>query len=286
MSDSAIRAAGYNYNFNTNAWSYTPSGGATSTGDSYRLNLLRILATSVVLTPGGELDDLTPQGITNSYSGECVVFGNNQIKSVGNVDANTTIHIQGSELSSNGRVYYTDGILNFSALNIGIHIQNLGSPATSQFNSFWKYLNSSTIYTAATGAILGVQPGSFYTVLAPSNAAILQAVNDGFLPGTGTAPNKVPNFAPTDAVGQNLVALFILNHIITGTVIPDGQQNGGFQTLLQDAGGNNLIVNITNGPGNMSVTDKNARKANVVTAQSYNLSNRCVIELLDNYLQY
>jgi uncharacterized surface protein with fasciclin (FAS1) repeats len=286
MSDSAIRAAGYNYNFNTNTWSYTPPGGATSTGDSYRLNLLRIVATSVVLTPGGELDDLTPQGITNTYSGESLVFGNNKVKSVGNVDANTVVNIQGMEKASNGIVYYTDGILNFSALNIGIHIQNLGTPATSQFNSFWKYLNSSTIYTAATGAILGVQPGSFYTVLAPSNAAILQAVNDGFLPGTGTAPNKVPNFAPTDAAGQNLVANFILNHIITGTVIPDGQQNGGFQTLLQDAGGNNQIVNITNGPGNMSVKDKNARVANVVTAQSYNLSNRCVIELLDNYLQY
>lgn len=286
ISDSAIRAAGYNYNFNNASWSYTPPGGATSTGDSYRLNLLRILATGVVLTPNGELNDLSHPGITNSYSGECLVYDSNKVKSVGNVDANTSVHIQGSETASNGIVYYTDGIFNFSALNIGIHIQNLGTPATSQFNSFWKYLSNSSIYTAATGAILGVQPGSFYTVMAPSNAAILQAVNDGYLPGTGTAPTKVPNFAPTDPVGQNQVAAFILNHILVGTVIPDGQQNGGFQTLLQTSAGDNYIVNINNQPGAIKITDFKGRTANVITAQSRNLSNRCVIQLLDNYFQY
>jgi uncharacterized surface protein with fasciclin (FAS1) repeats len=286
MSDSAIHAAGYSYNANTNAWSYTPPGGATSTGDNNRLNLLRILSTAIVLTPNGELNSLTGPGITNTYAGECLVFASNTVKSVGNVDSGTVVHITGSAPASNGIVYYTDGIFNFSQANIGIHIQKLGTPTTSQFNYFWQYLNNSTIYTAATGLISGVQPGSFYSVFAPNNAAIVKAVNDGFLPGTGTPPNMVPNFAPTDAVGPNLVANFILNHILSATVIPDGLTTGGYQTLLKDANGNNIIVNVNNAPKVLSLTDDHNRVSNVIDAQSYNLSNRCVIQLIDNYLQY
>ena len=286
MSDSAIHAAGYAYNANTNAWSYTPPGGATSTGDNNRLNLLRLLSTSVVFTPNGQLNNLVPQGITNTYSGECLVYGNNQLISVGNVDAGTVIHITGSAPASNGIVYYTDGIVNFSQLNIGIHIQKLGQAPNSSFSYFWKYLKNSTLYTAATGAISGVQSGSFYSVFAPDSAAIVTAVNDGYLPGTGTAPNMVPNFAPTDVPSQLLVANFILNHIVSATIIPDGQTEGGFQTLQKDPQGNNIVIGINNAPGALQITDDRNRQSNVIDAQSYNLSNRCVIELIDNYLRY
>ena len=286
MSDSAIHAAGYSYNANTNAWSYTPPGGATSTGDMNRLNLLRILSTGVILTPNGELNDLASKGITNTYAGECLVYGNNQVVSVGNLDAKNVVHITGSAPASNGIVYYTDRIFGFSQLNIGIHIQNLAAKAGSPFNAFWQYLKNSSVYTAATGAILGVQPGSFYTVFAPDSAAIVKAVNDGYLPGTGTAPNKIPNFAPTDAPSQNLVASFILNHILSAIVIPDGLTNGGFQTLLKDASGNNVIVTANNAPHVLQILDDHNRPANVIDSSSYNLSNRCVIQLTDNYFQY
>jgi len=286
ISDSAIHAAGYNYNLNTNAWSYTTPAGVTSTGDANRTNLLRILSTGVVLTPNGELNSLVLPGITNTYAGECLVYANNMVRSVGNVDSGTFVHITGSAPASNGMVYYTDGIFNFSQANIGIHIQKLGTPTTSEFNYFWQYLNNSMIYAPTTGLIAGVQPGSFYTVFAPNKAAILAAVNAGYLPGTGTAPNMVPNFAPTDAAGQNLVTNFILNHIVSSTIIPDGLSNGGFQTLLKDANGNNIIVNVNSAPQFLSILDDHNRVANVIYAQSYNLSNRCVIQLIDNYLQY
>jgi hypothetical protein len=286
MSDSAIQAAGYNYNATTATWTYTPPGGATSSGDANRLNLMRILSTGVILTPNGELNNLAPRGITNTYSGECLVYGNNQVKSIGNIDAGNAVNITGSATASNGIVYYTDRIFNFSQLNIGIHIQNLGTAPHSPFAYFWQYLKNSTIYTAATGAILGVQPGSFYSVFAPDSAAIVAAVNDGYLPGTGTAPNKVPNFAPTDAAGQNLVANFIMNHIVSATIIPDGLTNGGFQTLLKDVSGNNIVINVNDQPQVLTITDNHNRQSNVIDAQSYNLSNRCVIELIDNYFQY
>jgi uncharacterized surface protein with fasciclin (FAS1) repeats len=286
MSDSAIHAAGYAYNANTNTWSFTPPGGATSTGDNNRLNLIRILETSVVSTPNGELNDLSPQGITNTYSGECIVYGNNQVRSVGQIDAGTVINITGSESASNGIVYYTDGIFNFSQLNIGIHIQNLGQAPNSPFSYFWQYLKNSTLYTPATGAILGVQSGSFYSVFVPDSAAIVQAVNDGFLPGTGTAPNMVPNFAPTDAASQLKVANFILNQIVSATIIPDGQTEGGYQTLQKDVDGNSLIVNVNNAPGVLQLSDDHNRVSAVIDSLSYNLSNRCVIQLTDNYFQY
>lgn len=286
MSDSAIHANGYSYNANTNAWSYTPRGGATTTSDAVRLNLLRILSTGVVLTPNGELNNLSQPGITNSYAGECLVYNNNQVLSVGNIDSNTVVHITGSANASNGLVYYTDNMFGFTQNNVGIYLQKLGTAAGSPFSYFWKYLSSSSIYTAATGAITGMQSGSFYTVLAPDSAAIVQAVNDGFLPGTGTAPNMVPNFAPTDAAGQNLVANFILNHIVSATIIPDGLTTGGYQTLQKDASGNNIVVTVSNVPQVLQFMDDHNRTANVIDAQSYNLANRCVIELTDNYLQY
>lgn len=286
ISDSAIHAAGYNYNANTAAWSYTPPGGATASGDAYRLNLLRILSTCVILTPNGELNNLAPQGITNTYSGECLVYGNNQVRSVGNVDAGTVIHINGSAQASNGIVYYTDGIPNFSSINIGIHIKNLGTAAGSPFKYFWQYLSSSTIFDPTTGLIAGLQPGSFYSVFAPDSASIVRAVNDGFLPGTGTAPNKVPNFAPADPAGQQLVANFIQNHIVSATIIPDGLGNGGFQTLLKDVDGNNIIVTANNVPKTLTITDNHGRVSTVIDDKSYNLSNRCVIQLINNYIQY
>jgi hypothetical protein len=68
--------------------------------------------------------------------------------------------------------------------------------------------------------------------------------------------------------------------------VPDGIASGSFDTYLKNAVGSNIKMTISNSKGAMYILDSYNRSANVIMAQSNNLSNRCVIHLLDNYLKY
>jgi hypothetical protein len=187
----------------------------------------------------------------------------------------------------NGKVYYTDGILNFTEQNIGTHIEALGTVTTSPYNSFWQYLKNSSAYNATTGEIVGTSAGTFYTVLAPDNAAIQAAVDAGLLPGTGTGARKTPNFNPVLPAERDLVANFIYYHILNKkTVVPNGKESGNAETLLKNNLGDAVFVTVLSTPGTMQLTDNTGRKANVNVPRSNNLSNRTVIHLIDNYLKY
>ena len=122
----------------------------------------------------------------------------------------------------------------------------------------------------------------------PNNAAILKAVNDGLLPGTGTAPNKVPNFAPTAPLDIQKVAQFIQYHILNKkSVATDGNESGSYETLLRKNNGDPTTIFVSNSaPGIMRLTDMNNEYGNVILANSNYLSNRCVIHLIDNYLKF
>ena len=115
----------------------------------------------------------------------------------------------------------------------------------------------------------------------------MQAVKDGVLPGNTTT--GVPNFVSTThtALQREQVNQFILYHIINKrSLVPNGKESGPFETLLKSASGEVLAVTVLSQPGSMQVTDMNNRRANVIVAQSNNLSNRTVIHLIDNYLKF
>lgn len=288
MSDDAFKAAGYDYDGAKNEWGFTAPGTTTRTvGDVNRNNLLRMVATSIISTPNNELDNLSKDGIIDALNGEYIKFGQNKVFSAGLADANRTLSILGSKTATNGKVYYTDGLLNFTALNIGKHIELLGTATTSPFNSFWQYLkNSALAYNATTGEIVGTASGSFYTVFVPDNAAILAAVNAGVLPSTGTGAVKTPNFNPTTTDDKLKVWNFISYHVLNKkSLIPDGKESGSMETLLKDNTGDGIRVTVINSVGAIQVTDRYSRKSTVNVARSNNLSNRAVIHLMDNYLQ-
>jgi uncharacterized surface protein with fasciclin (FAS1) repeats len=288
MSDEALKTAGYDYDGAKNEWGYTAPGTTIRTvGDVNRNNLLRMVATSVIATPNNELNDLNKAGIIDASNGEYIKFGQNKVTSAGLADISKSLSILGSKTATNGIVYYTDGLLNFTALNIGKHIETLGTATTAPFNYFWQYLkNSANMYNATTGEILGTASGSFYTVFIPDNKAIQEAVNAGVLPGTGTGAVKTPNFNPTTNDDKLKVINFISYHILNKkTVIPDGKESGSMETLLKDATGDGIRVTVISAPGSMQITDRNSRRASVVINNSNNLSNRTVIHLIDNYFQ-
>jgi uncharacterized surface protein with fasciclin (FAS1) repeats len=284
--DAVLRAAGYDFNTASNSYTCTTCGSASS--ETIRQNLLRILNTSVI---SGDLPDLSGSGIAEAYNGEFIKWNNNQVISIGTQDAGQVVRVDSTRTTANGKVYYLNGLLNFTTVNIGKHILNLGDTlsATSEFSHFAKYLVRSDNYTAATGEIAGTTPGTFYTVFIPSNTAIVQAVKDGVLPGNTTtgAPKFSTATITLTASEKTQVNNFILYHILNKrTLIPNGKESGAFETMLKNTVGEVLPLTVINQPGSIQITDMNNRRANLVVPKSNHLSNRAVIHLIDNYLKY
>ncbi|MDI9858263.1 fasciclin domain-containing protein [Flectobacillus roseus] len=298
ISDDLFKAAGYDYdisksvaNVANSEWGYTAPGTTTRTsGTSILANLQRIVATSVVYTPNKELDNLSGSGVIDAINGEYIRFDGNKVYSTGTKTA--PLSVLGSKTASNGKVYYTNGVLNFAPANttvadpIGKDLSNLAPTLNSDFGYFFEYLKNSSLYTAATFAISNVSEGTFYTLFIPNNAAIQAAVNDGVLPGTGTGATKTPVYNPTSLLDKKKVEDFINYHILNKkAVATDGKESGAMETLLKDANGDAVNVTVLNSKGAMSLSDAKLRKATVIVNKSNNLSNRAVIHLIDNYLK-
>lgn len=271
-------------------WRYTPPGGGTSlTGSSALVRLQRIL--NLLVIPGRDITSLSGNGVAMSYGGEFVKYNNNTVVCAGNIDDTTVAKVINTKTAKNGTVYYIDKLLKFSEKTIGKHLETLGgaSATASQYYYFVQFLKNSPIYNTSTGEIVSVASGSFYTFFVPNNASILAAVNAGLLPGTGTSPNKVPNFTATayTAADRENISNFIYYHILNKKNIgTDGQESGTFETLykLPNGDATTLFVNNTV-PNTMTVNDMKSRTANVIYASSNYLSNRCTIHLIDNYLR-
>ncbi len=289
--DQIFTAAGYSYNVTKGVFEYraTPTSDATTNGVYDKLT--RIAATCIFYEPfKSQVDNLSGADIVKSgdagTEGDYIKFNNNTIITGGLQDAGKTALVDSVRTGTNGKVYFLNNLPLYSEKPVGTHVKNLGTATTSDYNYFWQYLsNSSTMYNATTTDIVGLT--GFNTLFVPKNSAIMQAVNDGLLPGTGTAPNKVPNFNPSDEPNRALVRKFLQYHILSGhTIVPDGNLFGPMETYLKNPLGNSVKVFVTNNKGSMSLTDSYNRTANVIVPQSNNLSNRCVIHLLDNYLKY
>ena len=287
VSDAVLAAKGYSYNPGSNLWTYVnPVGGATTTNDSVRLNLMRMINTGVIETPNNELANLGVtgvKGIIGSYGGEYMKYDGNKVFSVGTIEKNVSVTIDSVRQVLNGQVAYINDLLYFTYQPIGSTVAVLGTPATSEFNLFWNYLKNSTIFNAITFEITGITAGSFYTMFIPNKAAMNQAITDGLLPGTVA----VPNFAPTLITDKVKVEKFILYHILDKrTVVANGIDIGSFPSMLRNTAGDPVTFSILYPGGIFEAGDGYGRKARMVTALSNNLSNRTVIHLVDNYLKY
>jgi uncharacterized surface protein with fasciclin (FAS1) repeats len=288
--DKAFAAAGFSYNVSKDQYEYTPAGGSATTNGIFD-KLSRIAASCVFFEPYKSfVQNLSGADIVKSgdagTEGDYIKFDNNTILTGGLLDAGKTAVVDSVKTASNGKVYFINDVLTYSEKPVGTHVKNLGAATTSAYNYFWQYLsNSAAVFNPTTTDINGLT--GFNTLFVPDNAAILQAVNDGLLPGTGTAPNKVPLFIPTNDAGREQVRKFLQYHILySHTLVPDGITSGSFDTYLKNAVGTGLKITINNNKGAMYILDNYGRTANVIMAQSNNLSNRCVIHLLDNYLKY
>jgi len=266
-------------------WRYTPPPGSTipaATGGTARNRLLRILNMHVI--PQKVLNNLSTEGAAGSYGGEFIAFKNNTVYAPGNVDSNNVAQVLDSKTAKNGVVYYIDRILEFSEAAVGKHIEALGTPAASPYNSFWQYLKNSVLWNNTTKEILGVSAGTFYTLFIPDKAAIQKAVDDGFLP---KKIDGTPNFAPTLPAEQLQVFKFINYHFLNKKMIAaDGVESGTFETILKKNNGDPTTIFVNNVPGTITLNDMEGRVAHVISTPGSFLSNRCMIHLTDNYLKF
>jgi uncharacterized surface protein with fasciclin (FAS1) repeats len=299
LSDATLRSMGYDYNTTTSAFTYTVNGSTTS-GATPLAALQRILNINVVPTPNGELNNLSGDGIAESNGGEYIRWHNNTVSSGGTVEKNLTLNVVSSRTYSNGKVYFlSGGMLDAPTNTIAADIAVNAKTTTSPYYDFYQYLINSSAYSAAANEIVNLQLGANYTVFIPTQAAMKQAVIDGFLPGTVSGTSVTFNYNPTLSTDKDKVARFIYFHILNGSSIaPDGKKGGtlgtAFPTFLKDANGNTLSLIIFNQPGNLRVEDNQARFATVAPpnnlsyfpATSNYLGNRTLLHQIDNYLRY
>lgn len=288
--DSVFHNAGYSFNESKEQFEYRAPGSSSSTTNSVYDDLTRIVTNCVFYPPYKQIvDNLSGTGIVRSgdegTEGEYMKYDHMTIQTAGLMDAGTVAKITATKQASNGTAYYLDKIPVFSRKDPGYHLKQIASDDSSPYNYFWQYLSNSTVYSPTDEKIIGLT--GFTTLFVPDKDAIIAAVNDGLLPGTGTAPNMVPDFNPKSVDDQDLVRKFIQYHILDGhTVIPDGSAFGVYKTQLKDQLGDALTISLSGSAGSLTITDDNNRTAKVIVDQSNHLSNRCMIHLIDNYLKY
>ena len=295
MPDVSVRAAYYDWSTERNSWSYAAPGVAIVYSTKSRDDFYRILQTSVS-QPTTDLTDLSGKGIVEMYNGEYIKYDADKIYASGNIDAGNYLVKDSSQTVINGTVYYTHevvptgklstgGLLSFTANNIGFHINALALADPTSFGSFNSYLINSSLWDNANKVIIGTVAGNFYTILIPTNAAIVNAVKAGLLPGNKTT--GAPTFNSAVPADRDLVAKFIQYHILNkNTVVTDGKKDGAFATLLQNGAGDPTYVTVINQLNSLELRDAFNNSAKVVLAKSNNLSNRAVIHSIDNYLKY
>ena len=307
MPDNVLRTMGFDYDPITSSFTQTVSG-VKSSGDVPKAALTRLLNLCVVPTPNNEMNNLAGDGIIETNGGEYIRWHNNTVFNAGFYEQSKAATVIGSRDYVNGRVYYLDNqLFPFPANTIYTDIANNAVKTTDPYYDFFQYLSNSALAgstsTSTQKEIVGIQLGAPYTIFIPTQAAMKQAVVDGYLPGTttgtGTAKQFVSfNYKPTDPNDIAKVSQFIYYHILSGiTIVPDGKKgpNGNaFPTMLKTQTGNALTISSFNQPNNLRLEDMTARFANVLPpnnsgffpATSNYLGTYCVIHQIDNYLRF
>lgn len=292
QSDDQFLTTGYSFAELNNNYSYkNPSTGATIINDVARDRFLRILNMTTFDNSFLNLTDLTGKGVLKGNRGEGEIeeylyYDNNKIYAAGNMDTNTPVTVTRVEQTVNGPVFFTSGSLNFSEKRLGIRIQELAAADPNSYQYFYEFLSKSSLWGG--GSIVGVTLGSEYTVLIPTNQAIMEAVKRGELPGNTTTG------VPTTAQSSNLlvraqVERFLAYHFIEKeTIAPDGDpdKQGRMTTLNKDLNASepDTYVYITNALNSMQVMDAKGNNASLRLSASNKLADRALIHSIDRVL--
>jgi hypothetical protein len=294
-SDATLRAAGYDYYNDVNSWGYTATGASTDFTTAALGRVNRLVQNMVVTTPFDEFNSLSGTAIAEAFNGEYIKKIADKVYASGNVEDNTSVTLNGPyEDYYNGRAYFTTGVLKFATdnFNLGTALARLATSTDlnvkNKYSLFYDYLRNSSLWTASGSLISGVDIGAFYTLLVPTNAAILQAVAEGRLPANILSSAQTP--AQRQAVA-NFIQYSIINK---STIAVDGKKAGKYATLLKDSKGDSRLLTVRYGagtnpnPATMEILDDTTTPniARPDVTYSNNLSNRALIHSIDKVLKF
>ncbi|MFD2164411.1 fasciclin domain-containing protein [Paradesertivirga mongoliensis] len=296
QSDEQLLEAGYTFNEAINNYSWrNPATGATIVDNNARNQFLRLIHMSVIDNSFANITDLSGKGVLKGSKGESeveeyLIYDNNKIWASGNIETNTPLTITKTEQTVNGPVFTVSGVLAYGTKRLGTRIQELAAAKPSLYGYFFDFLSKSTLWNS-NGSIAGVSQGVKYTVLIPTNQAIMEAVKRGELPG-----NKITGI-PTTTRSANLaeqaeINRFILYHFVDKeTVAPDGDpfKQGQMSTVYDDPANPespDTYIRIETTPNAMVVTDNLGNTASLVLSGSNNLADRALIHSIDRILLY
>ena len=193
------------------------------------------------------------------------------------------------DVATNGQSYTLAEPILFSTDNVGVQIER----NRANFQMFMTYLEKSVnstspvdpesnmdgyIYSIITKAITDVKISENNTICIPNDAAMQQAVDDGYLPEI-----TIADFNDND---QLLVNNFVRYHILAKQILaPSIDYNNAISTNYKTVDGETYVV-VKCENDVMEITDSELRKAYVVNNKSNILSNRAIIHQIDNYLRY
>ncbi len=194
------------------------------------------------------------------------------------------------ETASNGQSYTVAEPILFTTENVGVQLEK----NVANFGLFVDYLKKSAqsanpntgdsmegyLYNTVTKAITDVKISKNHTILVPNDAAMQQAIAEGYLPEI-----TIADFTMEE---QLQVYNFIKYHIVENLILaPSVYYSNVASTQYQTADGETYVTVTSEGDGNtMSITDSQANTANVVVARSNVLANRAIIHQIDNFLRY
>lgn len=282
VSDESLYDMGFNYD------AYNTTDPIRFNGGNGSPEMREVLNAHIIPLNTDPIPSLGSTGLLESYAGEYVKFSNMTMSSSGTMDsiaAKQQIKIDsvsiGANLSGplNGVVVYLDGALTSSNTNVGFFLKNIGADKSdSPFNSFYKYLIASFLYSASDGIIRGVELGLNYSMLIPNNEAIAAAVASGDLPSSPTSTSQ-PDI--------DKVTRFIQYHIVRNSFAIDGKKTGFFQSLCKDIEGDAQSIQVVDNEVNrLRLMDNLNRTIEADVSQSNLLGQRVLIHSLKGYLKH
>ncbi|MCA1745514.1 MAG: fasciclin domain-containing protein [Bacteroidales bacterium] len=308
-----FKEAGFNYNAASGSWEFLEGTTRPDLGNNVNealqrfVNLHIILVSKAMLEKGFDIANST--GVVLTYGEEYIKYSNGSVYASGNpTSKRPAINKVVNSGAVNGQSYGISSPILFSVGHIGslLRISSFTNPnnRASKLIAYLEkaanatYVTDDGVTTAISGAaynvleksIKDVKNTELVTMFLPNDPAMDAAVSDGILlPIASFAPNGDPN---TIGAHNQIIEQFAKYHIIRGNV-PVGENAGGnYSTYLKKEDGTfaTITVNAVEGdPGSITVTDWKGRTANVIitSTNTYNiLGNRCIVHLVDNYLDY
>ena len=291
LDNDQFEEAGITYNYGLSQWEITDNN---PMGNNAEVALERLLNLHIFLNQ--DVDFEVP-GIYKSgmfENGEYVKVASYRrryyVTSSGNASPYAGAQYLGpiATVASNGQSYNIAAPILFTTENVGVQLEQY----YAYFRKYVDYLKKSAesnnpdngesmegyLYNTISKAITDVKISSNTTLLVPTDAAIDQAVADGYLPAITIADFTLEE--------QQQVYNFVKFHILNGQILtPSAQYQDVAYTQYQTINGETYVA-VSSGNDVMEITDQDGRVATVVNSRSNVLANRAIIHQIDNYLRY